>query len=150
MFWALVSARAQVKDAIFIAGQNGPVQRGCYELITWRCEVYGEYEDQARMQGEDEPEFVTQAPAAEWEPCLEPARHRARDTDRIAHAHSECICLNTHTNTYLSSPRLHSLQKCTSSYVAFLHMYVCIYIHTYVEMYNVRLDDCLDYIDYFT
>jgi len=98
-----------------------------------RCEVYGEYEDQARMQGEDELEFVTQAPAAEWEPCLEPARHRARDTDRIAHAHSECICLNTHTNTYLSSPRLHSLQKCTSSYnVAFVHMYVCIYIYTHM------------------
>jgi hypothetical protein len=93
------------------------------------------------MQGEDEPEFVTHTPAAEWEPCLEPARHRAIDTDRIAHAHSECICLHTHTNTYT-----YRAPACTHSRNA----YVCIYIHTYVEMYNVRLDDCLDYIDYFT
>jgi hypothetical protein len=125
MFWALVSARAQVKDAIFIAGQNKPVQRGCYELMTWRCEVYGEYEDQARMQGEDEPEFVTQAPAAEWEPCLEPARHRARGIDRIAHAHSECICLNTHTNTYLSSPRLHTHYIITPE----MHEQLCVNHH---------------------
>jgi hypothetical protein len=36
MFWALVSATVLVKDAINTAGQYGPVQRGCYELMTWR------------------------------------------------------------------------------------------------------------------
>ena len=45
--------------------------------------------DQARIQGEYEPKFGTRAPAADWEPCLEPARHQAEDTDCIVHAHSE-------------------------------------------------------------